>query len=43
MNEIKNKVVKEYENAREYLIKWCPSNNLRMEIEAMNAQYSFVG
>lgn len=43
VNSYKNTATKEYENAREYLIKWCPSNNLRMEIEAINAQYSFVG
>ena len=33
---------KEYENAREYLIKWSPSTNLRIEIEAINGQFSFV-
>ncbi len=43
VNSYKNTARKEYESAREYLIKWCPSNNLRMEIEAINAQYSFVG
>lgn len=43
VNSYKNTATKEYDNAREYLIKWCPSNNLRMEIEAINAQYSFVG
>ena len=43
VNSYKNTATKEYDNAREYLIKWCPSTNLRMEIEAINAQYSFVG
>lgn len=43
VNSYKNTARKEYENAREYLIKWYPSNNLKMEIEAINAQYSFVG
>lgn len=43
VNSYKNTARKEYENAREYLIKWYPSNNLKMEIEAINGQYSFVG
>lgn len=43
VNSYKNTARKEYENARNYLIKWCPSTNLRMEIEAINGQFSFVG
>lgn len=42
VNSYKNTARKEYENAREYLINWCPSTNLRMEIEAINGQFSFV-
>ena len=41
-NSYKNTARKEYENAREYLIKWSPSTNLRIEIEAINGQFSFV-
>lgn len=42
VNSYKNTARKEYENAREYLIKWSPSTNLRIEIEAINGQFSFV-
>ena len=42
VNGYKNTARKEYENAREYLIKWSPSTNLRIEIEAINGQFSFV-
>lgn len=42
VNSYKNTARKEYENAREYLINWCPSTNLRIEIEAINSQISFV-
>lgn len=42
VNSYKNIARKEYENAREYLIKWSPSTNLRIEIEAINGQFSFV-
>lgn len=42
VNSYKNTARKEYENAREYLIKWSPSINLRIEIEAINGQFSFV-
>ena len=41
VNSYKNTARKEYENAREYLIKWSPSTNLRIEIEAINGQFSF--
>lgn len=42
VNSYKNTARKEYENARDYLINWCPSTNLRIEIEAINGQFSFV-
>lgn len=42
VNSYKNTARKEYENARDYLINWCPSTNLRIEIEAINSQISFV-
>ena len=42
VNSYKNPARKEYETAREYLIKWSPSTNLRIEIEAINGQFSFV-
>lgn len=42
VNSYKNTARKEYENARAYLIKWSPSTNLRIEIEAINGQFSFV-